>query len=81
MHEFVALFLITSDTWVTVACSLVVAGVGILIHFRSAWRDRVDTKLKELEAREDFQNEHLIRHDRKFQCLRDKHNLDTPIHD
>jgi hypothetical protein len=54
-------------------------GVALLVFTtvfgrRSAWRTRVEKELQECK-------DHLVRHDRKFQCLRDRNGLDTTIID
>jgi hypothetical protein len=81
MYGAPALLSITADGYLSAACTVAVLAYGTFTAYRSAQHKRMESKEKEQDQRLDQQNEHLTRHDRKFQTLRDKHGLDTTITD
>jgi hypothetical protein len=65
---------ITADGYLSAFLAVAMLVFTTVFGRRAAWRTGVEKKLQE-------QEEHLVRHDRKFQCLRDRHGLDTTIID
>jgi hypothetical protein len=73
--NYLAMFLgISAGDWLSAATLVAVTAWTLVTARRSTWHSSVD---KELAANKD---RHTI-YDRKFQRLKDKHNLDTTIED